>query len=57
LAVCGLDYEKVKEVCRLFTSRKSAIISDLGVLMNRHSTLVSYLEEILLSITGRVGAG
>jgi len=47
----------VKEVCRLFTSRKSAIISDLGVLMNRHSTLVSYLEEILLSITGRVGAG
>ena len=56
LAVCGLDYEQVKEVCRLFTSRKSAIISDLGVLMNRHSTLVSYLEEILLSITGRVGA-
>lgn len=55
LAVCGLDYGQVKEVCRLFTSRKSAIMSDLGVLMNRHSTLVSYLEEILLAITGRIG--
>ena len=52
LSVCGLDYEQVKEVRRLLTSRKSAIISDLGVLMNRHSALVSYLEEILLSITG-----
>ena len=56
LSVCGLDYEQVKEVCRLFTSRRSAVMSDLGVLMNRHSTLVSYLEEILLAITGRMGA-
>jgi len=56
LSVCGLEYEQVKEVCRLFTSRKSAVMSDLGVLMNRHSTLVSYLEEILLAITGRIGA-
>ncbi|MCP4577393.1 MAG: molybdopterin-dependent oxidoreductase [Deltaproteobacteria bacterium] len=55
LSVCGLDYEQVKEVCRLFTSRKSAVMSDLGVLMNRHSTLVSYLEEILLAITGSLG--
>jgi hypothetical protein len=31
-------------------------MSDLGVLMNRDSTLVSYLEEILLTICGRVGA-
>jgi anaerobic selenocysteine-containing dehydrogenase len=31
-------------------------MSDLGVLMNRHSTLVSYLEEILLAICGRLGA-
>ena len=56
LSVCDLDYEQVKEVCRLFTSRKSAVMSDLGVLMNRHSTLVSYLEEILLAIAGRIGA-
>ena len=56
LKVCGLEYGQVKEACRLFTSLKSAVMSDLGILMNRHSTLVSYLEEILLAICGRVGA-
>jgi anaerobic selenocysteine-containing dehydrogenase len=56
LQVCDLDYDKVRDVCRLFTSRKSAVMSDLGVLMNRHSTLVSYLEEILLAVCGRIGA-
>jgi len=55
LKVCGLEYEQVKEVCRLMTSRKSAVMSDLGVLMNRHSTLVSYLEEVLLAVCGRIG--
>jgi anaerobic selenocysteine-containing dehydrogenase len=55
LSVCGVEYEAVKTVCRLFASRRSAIMSDLGVLMNRHSTLVSFLEEVLLNITGRIG--
>jgi anaerobic selenocysteine-containing dehydrogenase len=57
LNTCGLEFDQVREVCRLFSSRKSAVMSDLGVLMNRHSTLVSYLEEILLAICGRVCAG
>ena len=56
LKVCGLEYQQVKEVCKLFATRRSAVMSDLGILMNRHSTLVSYLEEILLAICGRVGA-
>ncbi len=56
LKVCGLEFEQVKDVCRLFAGRKSAVMSDLGVLMNRHSTLVSYLEEVLLCICGRIGA-
>jgi anaerobic selenocysteine-containing dehydrogenase len=56
LEVCALDHGMVREVCRLFASRKSAVMSDLGVLMNRHSTLVSYLEEILLAVCGRTGA-
>jgi anaerobic selenocysteine-containing dehydrogenase len=30
--------------------------SDLGILMGRHSTLNSYLELILLALTGRIGA-
>lgn len=54
IAVCELDFTKVKEVCRLFTSRSSCHISDLGVLMSRHSTLVSYLENVFLAVTGRV---
>jgi anaerobic selenocysteine-containing dehydrogenase len=52
---CDLDYDKVKEVCRLLTTRKWSIHSDLGILMNRHSTVTSYLEVILLSICGRIG--
>ena len=56
LNICGLEFDQVREVCRLFSSSKSAVMSDLGVLMNRPSTLVSYLEEILLTVCGRVGA-
>ena len=53
--VCELDYDKVKEVCHLFATRKSSHQSDLGVLMNRHSTLVSYLENVFLAVCGRIG--
>ena len=55
IEVCELDFDQIKEVCRLFTSRKSCHISDLGVLMSRHSTLVSYLENVFLSVAGRIG--
>ena len=44
----------VKEVCRLFATRKSCLHSDLGILMNRHSTVTSYLHLILLAICGRL---
>jgi len=33
LDICGLEFDQVREVCRLFSSRKSAVMSDLGVLM------------------------
>ena len=56
LAVCELDYEQVKAVCRLFATRKSSHHSDLGVLMTRHSTLISYLENVLRAVCGRIGA-
>ncbi len=52
--VCELDFDQVKEVCRLFTTKRSCHLSDLGVLMSRHSTLVSYLENVFLSVTGRI---
>jgi anaerobic selenocysteine-containing dehydrogenase len=54
--VCGLDPNAVREFTRLFATRKTALRSDLGILMGRHSTLNSYLELILLTLTGRIGA-
>jgi anaerobic selenocysteine-containing dehydrogenase len=55
LEVCELDFEEVREVCRLFATRRWSMHPDLGVLMNRHSTLVSYLQIILMAICGRLG--
>ncbi len=55
LTVCELGYNRVREVCHLFTTRKSCHHSDLGVLMNRHSTLISYLETVLRAVCGRIG--
>jgi anaerobic selenocysteine-containing dehydrogenase len=55
LKTCQLDYRQVVEVCQAFTSRKSCLHDDLGILMNRHSTLVSYLLVVLQAICGRIG--
>jgi anaerobic selenocysteine-containing dehydrogenase len=52
--VCELDYDQVREVCRLFATRKSCLHCDLGIYMNRHSTATSYLHLVLLTICGRV---
>lgn len=54
--VCDLDPEAVRKFTQLFATRKTAMRSDLGILMGRHSTLNSYLELILLALTGRIGA-
>jgi len=51
---CGLDYDQVKEVCRQMRLRKACCHPDLGVYMNRHSTLTTYLEIILFTITGNL---
>ncbi|MCP4756649.1 MAG: molybdopterin-dependent oxidoreductase [Proteobacteria bacterium] len=55
IEVCELDYDQVHEVCRQFATRRSSHESDLGVLMSRHSTLISYLENVLRAICGRIG--
>lgn len=52
--VCELDYDQVKEVARLFATRKSSLHADLGVLMGRHSSVTTYLQIILLAICGRL---
>lgn len=55
IRVCDLDYDEVREVCHLFATRKSSLHADLGILMNRHSTLTSYLLVVLLATCGRIG--
>jgi anaerobic selenocysteine-containing dehydrogenase len=55
LQVCELDYDQVCELCHAFATRKSCLRSDLGVLLNRHSTLNSYLENVLGAVCGRIG--
>jgi anaerobic selenocysteine-containing dehydrogenase len=53
LKVCELDYDQVFRVCREFTTRRSCLMDDLGILMGRHSAFVSYLLVVLLAICGR----
>jgi anaerobic selenocysteine-containing dehydrogenase len=55
LRACELDSGAVHELCRMMATRKWSMHSDLGVLMNRHSTMASYLELILLAVCGRIG--
>lgn len=55
LKACDLEYHQVVGVCREFATRRSSIDDDLGILMNRHSALVSYLIVVLLALCGRIG--
>ncbi len=52
---CELDFEKVREVARLFATRKSSMRHDLGIYMNRHSGVNSWQIIILKAICGRLG--
>lgn len=56
ISLCGLNYDQVRELCRLLATRNWSYHSDLGILMGRHSTVSSYLELILLAICGRIWA-
>jgi len=55
IKTCNLDYDQIREICRLFATRKSCLRYDLGIMMNRHSAVSSYLAVTLLSICGRIG--
>lgn len=55
LKVCELEYEQVREFARLMATRKVGLHTDLGILMNRHSTLVSCLVMVLLALCGQIG--
>ena len=52
-AACGIAEEQVRLATRRIAAAGSvACFEDLGVQMNRHSTLVSYLEKLLWLLTG-----
>jgi len=55
LKVCGLDAGKVREIARICASEPTAMRTDLGLLMDRQSTMNSYLEMILMAVCGRIG--
>ena len=55
LEICELGYDQVREFCKLWATRRSSFHTDLGIFMNRHSTVVSYLYVIMAAICGRIG--
>src|SRR5262245_61649520 len=55
-ARAGVDEALVRRAARLIgEARAFASFEDLGVQMNRHSTLVSYLHKLLVLLTGSFG--
>src|SRR5262249_58354239 len=55
-AACGVPEELVRTTARRIAAASSlATFEDLGVQMNRHSTLVSYLHKLLVLLTGNFG--
>ncbi len=55
-AKSGVPEAQVRDTARRIASAASlATFEDLGVQMNRHSTLVSYLHKLLVLLTGNFG--
>ncbi len=53
---CGIDEATVRDAARRIARANSvASFEDLGVQMNRHSTLASYLHKLLILLTGNFG--
>jgi anaerobic selenocysteine-containing dehydrogenase len=53
---CGVPEEQIRTTARRIAAAKSlATFEDLGVQMNRHSTLVSYLHKLVVLLTGNFG--
>ena len=54
--IAGLQQEQVQAAVDLISGADSvAMAEDLGIQMNRHSTLVSYLEKLLWALCGQFG--
>src|SRR5512139_376285 len=55
LKMCGLDPGAIRELARIYAAESTAMRTDLGLLMDRQSTMNSYLEMILMAVCGRIG--
>jgi anaerobic selenocysteine-containing dehydrogenase len=54
--ISGVEESLVRAAARRIAGAASvAVFEDLGVQMNRHSTLVSYLEKLVWLLTGNLG--
>jgi len=54
--ICGISGQKIQETAQLIAdSERVAVLEDLGIQMNRHSTLVSYLQRLMWVLTGNYG--
>jgi anaerobic selenocysteine-containing dehydrogenase len=55
-AICGVDEELLRSAARRIAGAKSvAMMEDLGIQMNVHSTLNSYLQRLVWLLTGHYG--
>ncbi len=54
LTVCGLEVQPVTDLCRELGRRSWCLHTDLGIYMNRHSTLASCLYNLLAAVCGRL---
>lgn len=55
-AICGVEEALIREVSRRIASAKSvSMLEDLGIQMNIHSTLNSYLNRLVWLLTGHYG--
>lgn len=53
---CGLSVELLRQTARTIAQAESvAMLEDLGIQMNRHSTLSSYLNRLVWLLTGHFG--
>ena len=54
--ICGISQAQIQETAQLIAdSKRVAVLEDLGIQMNRHSTLISYLQRLMWILTGNFG--
>jgi anaerobic selenocysteine-containing dehydrogenase len=55
-AISGVDVDLIRAAARRIASAASvAMTEDLGIQMNRHSTMVSWAEKLIWALTGNFG--